>query len=81
MTSMLGKIDDIRHSRRFAHSHETPGFLFLSPEWSSCVRNTTQRKEKLARRTPENYSLGGCSNLELRNCNAALREYYFGASA
>jgi len=44
----LGKIDDIRHSRRFAHSHETPGFLFLSPERSSCVDYMTLRKEKLA---------------------------------
>jgi len=61
----LGKTDHIRHLRRFAHSHSrTPDFLFLSPEWSSCVRYMTLRKEKLAGRTPKNFALGSCSIFE-----------------
>ena len=69
MRTMLVEANHIRHLRRSAHSHSrTPGFLFLSPEWPSCVRHMTERKEKLAKRTSQNLSLRGCSKMRPVAC-------------
>ena len=63
--TLLGKIDHIRHLRRFAHSHScTPGFFFLSPVCQSCVDKATQRKKNHALRTWDKLAIRSCSRLE-----------------
>lgn len=50
----LGEINNVRHLRRFVHSHSatSPDFLFslLSLERQSCVQKLTQGNRKLAQR-------------------------------